>query len=255
MSSQSLYSAAAGLRAQQQNIDTLAANISNVSTSGYKKSRQDFSEAIYTAMLDPSRPPDAQTSSLQLGHGAIAGATRKIFIQGTLEQTGRDLDLALGKSGFFAVQAQDGQTLYTRDGVFESSYENGRNYLITTNGSYVLAADDQRISSEQPLDKIAVDAAGNIRSGNEAIATIGVWTFTNPDGLLAVGSKYFAVSEASGTAAAAPADIRQGFVESSNVNLADEMTELISAQRAFSLLSRAISTADEMRQIENNLRR
>lgn len=255
MSSQSMNTAAAGIRLQQQNIDTIANNIANVGTNGYRKNRLDFSEAIYTAMIDPSLPADAQTAGLQLGHGAIAGATRTCFTPGSLGQTGRSLDLALAATGFFAVAGENGTTYYTRDGVFETSIEQGRNYLVTTGGNYVLDKDGQRISSVKPLDQIAVDSAGNIRVDGQMIATLGIWDFANPDGLLATGSKNFAATVSSGAAQAVAADIRQGFTETSNVDLAGEMTELITAQRAFSLLSRAISTADEMREIENNLRR
>ncbi len=255
MSNQSMYTAAAGLKAQQQNIDTIANNIANVNTSGYRKNRMDFSEAVYTAMLDPTLPLDGQTGNLQLGHGVLTAATRQIFTPGALQSTGRDLDLALSGTGFYAVEGSDGSPMYTRDGIFENSYQNGRNYLVTTGGNYVLDANGQRISSTQPLDNADVDSTGRLRVNDQLIATVGVYEFTNPDGLEAVGNKNFKATVASGDAVTATTEIRQGFIESSNVDLAEEMTELISAQRAYAFLGRAITTADEMRSIENNIRR
>lgn len=251
---QSLYTAAAGLKAQQQNIDTLANNIANVNTNGFRKSRVDFSEAIYSALQNTALPADGQTGNLQLGHGVLTAATRRIFTPGTLQETGRSLDLALAGEGFFAAGNPNGPTLYTRDGTFSCSVENGRNYLVTTGGNYVLDRNGERISSTQPLDQATVGADGLVTVGNRPIAQLGVWNFTNPDGLAAAGGKSFLATAVSGDAQPIQGDIRQGCMESANVDLTDELTDLITAQRAYSLLSRAISTADEMRAVENNIR-
>lgn len=255
MSNQSLFTAAAGLKAQQQNIDTIANNIANVNTNGYRRSRQDFSEAVYTAMMDPSLADSTQTANLQLGHGVTAASTRQIFTIGSLEQTSRDLDLALAGSGFYAVENPGGPTMYTRDGTFESSYQDGRNYLVTTSGNFVLDNQGQRISSASALDNLDVDVSGRVTVNNQFVASIGVYDFANPDGLEAIGSKNFKITDVSGGAEKVDTEIRQGFTENSNVDLANEMTELISAQRAYAFLGRAITTADEMRSIENNIRR
>ena len=191
MSNQSLYTAAAGMKAQQQNIDTIANNIANINTSGFRRSRQDFSDAVYSAMLDPTIAADSQTANLQLGHGAIASATRQVFTIGALEQTGRDLDLALTGTGFFAAENPGGSTLYTRDGTFESSYQDGRNYLVTTGGNFVLDNNGQRISSTAALDNIDVDSGGNVSINRQYLATLGIYSFANPDGLEAAGNKNF----------------------------------------------------------------
>lgn len=252
---QSLYTAAAGMKAQQQNIDTLANNIANINTSGFKKSRVDFGDAIYSAMQNTALPADGQTDNLQLGHGAVVAATRQIFTPGTLEQTGQSLDLALADEGFFAVENPGGTAFYTRDGTFESSVENGRNYLVTTGGDYVLDKNNQRISSEKPLDQAKIDTAGQMAIDGQVIADLGIYTFTNPDGLAAAGSKLFLATDDSGAAVIAAPDVRQGFTEGSNSELSDEMTDLITAQRAYAFLSRAITTADQMRSVQNDIRR
>jgi len=251
---QSLYTAAAGMKAQQQNIDTIANNIANINTGGYRKSRADFSDAIYSAMQNNALPADGQTGNLQLGHGAILAATRKIFTPGALQQTDRSLDAALAGEGFFAVENPDGPILYTRDGNFSSSPEDGRHFLVTAGGNYVLDQNGARISSLSALDRLEIGTDGEITADGQPVGVIGIWNFANPDGLESVGSKNFLATEASGQAQQATAEVRQGFMESSNVELSDEMTELIAAQRAYSLLSRAISTADNMRAVENNIR-
>lgn len=253
--SQSLFTAAAGLQAQQQNIDTIANNIANINTNGYRRSRVDFNDAIYTAMQNSALPADGQTGNLQLGSGVIAETTRQIFTAGALQQTERPMDVALGGEGFFAVENPGGPTLYTRDGTFQSSSLNGRNYLVTSNGNFVLDKDGQRISSTDAFDNMSVDAGGRISVGGKAIAELGVYKFANPDGLEAAGGRTFLATAAAGSAQTADTDIRQGFIEGSNVDLAEEMSRLINSQRAYAFLSRAITTADEMRSIANDIRR
>lgn len=255
MASQALFTAAAGMKAQQQNIDTIANNIANIGTGGYRRVRQDFTEAVYTAMQDPSRPANDQPNNLQRGHGVLASATRTDFTPGSLEQTARSLDLALSGSGFYAAENPGGPTVYSRDGVFQTSSQDNRHYLVTIGGNFVLDSNGQRISADQPFDRMSVDAAGTITVDSQIVATLGIFDFANPDGLLAAGGKNFLATDASGQAMAIRGDVRQGFVENANVDLAGEMTELISAQRAYAFLSRAISTADEMRAIENSIRR
>ncbi len=255
MSNQSLYTAAAGLRAQQQSIDTLASNIANVNTAGYKRSRVNFSDAVYRAMLDPSKPLSGQDENLQLGHGVLAQSIQHDFGTGQLEETSRSLDFALTQAGFFALSGEDGQTVYTRSGAFQSQPQGGSNVLVTADGRPVLDREGGRIASAKALDEIEVDSFGNLSLDGEALGALGIYTFANPQGLEALGDGVFAQTVQSGAAEAGAGDVRQGWLERSNTDLTEEMTDLIAAQRAYAFLSRAVSTADEMRQIENNIRR
>ena len=254
--SNTLHTAATGLSAQQQRIDTLANNIANVNTGGFKRSRVDFRDAVYSAMQNPALDADDAAGRLPLGHGVVVSATRMILDDGPLMQTERMLDLALVGEGFFAVENPDGPMLFSRDGTFRSEQQpDGRFALLTLNGNYVLDADMNRITSADPLDGMSVDPSGRISVGNNVVADIGRFTFTNPQGLEKAGNRTYRATENSGEPETAGTGIRQGFVEGSNVDLAEEMTQLLRAQRAYSLLSRAVTVADEMRATENEIRR
>jgi len=254
---QSLYTAAAGLQAQQRNIDTIANNIANVNTDGYRKSRVEFQEAVYSAMLDPSLPLDGQTADLQRGSGVLAAVQTTLLDPGPLLQTGEPLDLAIGGDGYYMVEGTDGETLYTRDGKFRSVAADGVSYLATTGGRFVLDGQGRRISAARPLDGADVDETGRITLDGTFVADLGIRRFPRPSALEAAGSLMWRATDASG--AAAPATdgytVTQGFVEGSNVDLGDEMTRLMSAQRAYAFLGRAITTSDNMSAVENDIRR
>jgi flagellar basal-body rod protein FlgG len=233
---QSLFTAAAGLMAQQKNIDTIAHNIANVNTDGFKRSRMDFQEAVYAAMQDPSLPADKQTENLQRGTGAIAVTPTRILEAGSLTQSGRMLDMAITGDGFFAVEDADGGQGFTRDGKFQSMTVEGTNYLATSTGRFVLDEQGERISSKASLDKIQADESGRLALDGAFVANLGIHTVA-------------------GTRRPGSAAIRQGYVEGSNVDMADEMPRLMRAQRAYAFLGRAISASDAMSAVENEIRR
>jgi flagellar basal-body rod protein FlgG len=253
--SQSLHTAAAGLAAQQRIIDTIAGNIANINTNGYKGSRLEFADAIYSAMQNPALPADGQTGNLQLGHGLVGIGVTRDFGSGPLVETGRSLDFALAGSGWFAIAAGDGSVQFTRDGSFNQMQANGRHWLITQNGQSVLDRNGQPIGADVPLDKLAVDPNGRLTLDGVQIGELGLVDFANQGGLEAVGFNAFQATEASGQPAATVAEVYQGFGEGSNVSLAGEMTSLMQAQRAYALMGRAITTADQMRATENDIRR
>lgn len=256
---QSLYSASIGMKTQQNNIDTIANNIANVNTTAYKKSRVNFKDATYSELTDPSR--DAQEVNLQLGHGSLLAGQSKSFDQGFTEETGRSLDAAIQGDGFFAIETTDNETAYTRSGAFTSKNVNGTNYLTTVNGDFVLDSNGQKIKCNFPIEQIHIGSDGemtNSKNSTEVLGKLGVFIFTNPEGLEELGNLTFRATEASGEITPVNTDkteIKQGFLEKSNVDITEEMTQLMKAQRAYTFLSRAITTADQMKSIENDIRR
>ncbi len=253
---QAFNSGASGLRAQQMRMDVIANNVANVDTTAYKAVRMDFQDALYQAMLRPVQPQDQL--NLQLGHGVSVGATTRMPVKGVMQVTGRALDFYLDDGGaFFAVQDSAGNTFYTRDGSFQFSSEPDDNYLVTGDGNYVLNPNGERIFISEKDAEVVVNPDGVIlmRDGAE-YGTIGTHTFANPEGLTAVGRNLFAVSDNSGPAVAAQApSVKQGVLEASNVDMGEEMTRLIRAQRAYQFSARVVSTADEMEGLANNMRR
>ncbi|MDP4153140.1 MAG: flagellar hook-basal body protein [Bacillota bacterium] len=249
---QSLYSAAAGLTSTQQNIDTIANNISNTNTAGFKASRADFKDAIYTAMQNPD--PTGAGNNLQLGHGAILAATLLTQNNGSYIQTGRSLDFAVMGDGFFAVRDENGAVKYTRDGTFKTSLENGENYIVNANGEHVLDQNGDPIHFQGDANDLFADSKGNLSIDGNAIGKIGVFSFSNPESLKSMGSNCYEPSANSGNPEASDAKIQQGFYEGSNVDESTEITRLMQAQRAYSLIGKAITTADEMEGMANNLK-
>jgi len=227
---------------QQQNMDIISNNIANTNTTGYKKVRAAFQDLLYSAM-EVRR--DGQNTNLQVGNASRLAATQRNFEQGALQQTDRPLDFAIDGPGFFAVLHQDGTVRYTRDGSFKISSElvGGQyvNRLVTAQGEYVLDYNGQPIE---------VDDYGLLPY------RLGIVDFPNPEGLAAVGNNQFVETEASGPPMyAGMANVRQGFLEASNVDMAEEVTQMILAQRVYQLSSRMLQAADEMERIANNLRR
>jgi flagellar basal-body rod protein FlgG len=256
------------MRAQQLNLDTISNNLANVNTAGFKKNRVDFQELLYATL----RPPGQATrnggmipTGIQVGHGVRSVATPTDFSQGSLKETGSSLDLAIEGKGFFSVLLPDDTVAYTRDGSFKMD---GEGYLVTGNGHYVL---DERMSeiyiSDEPVRSIVISSAGNISAqypdGDEfvEIAQLGLTGFPNPTGMEKIGRNLFKPTEAAGfETIGLPLEegfgaINQGFLEMSNVQVVVEMVDMIQAQRAYELSSKAINTSDEMLQIANNLKR
>ena len=250
--------AATGLHNQQRRLDTIANNVANVNTIAFKNSRLDFKDALYTAGIVPGLPRTPEGNQ-QKGHGLMVAGIAKDFSGGNIQMTERPLDFAIEGEGFFALEGVNGETLYTRNGAFNLSVEAGGVYLVTGNGNYVLDSNGARIVLPEYTETISVNEYGLLAfvSGeNETVVELGVFMFRNQTGLESVGDSNYAETEASGDRMPAEnAIIRQGALEGSNVSLADEMTRMIRTQRAFSLVSRALTTADEMEGIANNMRR
>ena len=259
----SLDIGATGMLAQQTNVDVISNNIANMTTTGYKQQRAAFADLIYQSIDRPgTSSSDSGTilpSGLQLGLGVKTNGVYRNTSQGSLEVTTNSLDLAITGEGYFQVQLPSGDTAYTRDGTFQRN-ENGE--IVTIQG-FVL---DPGITI--PDDAIGIDINSE---GEVLISTVGATTstnvgqiqlarFVNPVGLDAIGDNLFVETEASGTPTTGNPNqigfggIQQGALESSNVNVVEELTMLIEAQRAYEMNSTVISTSDEMLQAVSQLR-
>ena len=255
---QAMMIAASGLRNQQQRLDTIANNVSNVNTVAFKSVRLDFKDALYTAGITPgpARTPDGNQ---QRGHGVMVAGIVKDFRGGSLQSTERQFDFAIEGEGFFELGDLNGNIVYTRNGNFSLSAEEDGVYLTNATGLYVLDTDGERILVPDATERIdtSYDGALTFVAGEEeTTVTLGVYTFRNITGLLSAGDSTYAESVASGERMPAE-DTRvvQGMLEASNVNLGEEMTRIMRTQRAFQLASRALTTADDMEGIANNMRR
>ena len=234
---QSLHTAASGMKAGQKKLDNIANNISNVNTTGYKQKRVTFTDALYQTILNPVE--EDQDNNLQKGHGVLLSAVVKDFTMGSLESTDRDLDFAINGEGFFAVQTPDG-IRYTRAGNCYTQTLDGVNYLVTANGNFVLDGNLERITVQD----------------GELSSELGVFTFVNPEGLSEEGNNLYSTTAVSGDAQFIEnAQVSRGFLENSNVDLTEQFTEMIKAQRAYQVSSRLVSISDEMEGIANNLRK
>jgi len=253
---QSLYTAATGAKNQQLRIDAIANNVANIDTDGFKSSRVCFKDAVYQTMRSPLQPQD-NTKNLELGHGVLVSDTTTDFSQGAIRATGESLDFALDGEGFFTVAGEGKETYYTRSGLFSISDEDDGTYLVTKQGNYVLDSQGERIKLPSDIEGITCSETGVLADASgKPFATIGLASFKNPQGLVKMGGGLYAATDASGPAGdAGDAKVIQRYAEGSNVDLVDEMAKLIRAQRAYSLISRAITTSDQMESTANDLRR
>lgn len=250
---QALLTAATGLSAQQKKIDIIANNIANVNTTAFKSSDAQFKDTLYTSMENPDL--DAEPTNLQKGTGVAISSTSIDFSQGNTNVTGKDLDLMIDGNAFFRLLSPEGEFVYTKDGSFTISAEGDEGYLVNSAGYYLLDENNNRISITADSGKISIQGNGTIGAYGNMIK-IGVYSFDNTGALLSVGENLFTESVSSGQAAAATDySIVQGALESSNVDLAKELTKLIQAQRVFTLASRALQTTDNMEGLANNIRR
>ena len=246
---------------QQTAVDNTANNLANANTTGFKRTRVAFQDLLYQRVRaaggeDGAAPP----ASLQIGHGAIAVATVGTFTQGGLSETGNALDLAINGAGFLPVRMPDGTQTFTRDGALTLTAEG---QLVTVSG-YAIEP-----GIEIPADAVdvQVQADGTVRArlpGQDAPVELGqieLARFQNPAGLRLLGGNLFGVSEGSGPPiVAAPGTeglgtLQQGFLESSNVDVVQEMVELIASQRAYELNSKMVQAGEEMLQIANQVKR
>ncbi|WQY26725.1 flagellar basal-body rod protein FlgG [Helicobacter pylori] len=259
----SLYSATSGMLAQQTYIDTTSNNIANVNTTGFKKSRADFNDLFYQAMQYAGTNTSNTTLSpdgMEVGLGVRPSAITKMFSQGSPKETENNLDVAITGKGFFQVQLPDGTTAYTRSGNFKLD-EQGN--LVTSEG-YLLIP-QITLPEDTTQVNIGVDGTVSVTQGlqttSNVIGQITLANFVNPAGLHSMGDNLFSITNASGEAIVGNPDsqglgkLRQGFLELSNVRLVEEMTDLITAQRAYEANSKSIQTADAMLQTVNSLKR
>lgn len=255
---EAIYMAATGLTNQQKRLDTIADNIANSNTVGFKTTRLDFKDALYTAGYGPA-PAYTADGNLQKGHGVMIASINKDFNTGNITVTENELDFCLEGDAFFQVVDHAGQILYTRAGNFYKSVEEDGNYLVTSQGYYVLNSDGQRIQIPDNVASIGSSDTGVLNfvtsDGEISAEAFGLYTFTNRTGLLVTGGSNYQETAASGAPIeASNPKLRQGALEASNVSLAQEMTRMIRTQRAFQLASRALTTADSMEGIANNMR-
>lgn len=261
----SLWTTAAGMNGQQFNIDTIAHNLSNVNTSGYKKLRAEFDDLLYQTYRIAGTPATETTvvpTPTQVGHGVKVATTQRLFSQGALQATDNVTDVAIQGQGFFRVLTFDGSYAYTRDGSFKID-SNGQ--LVTSQGYRVLP---EVILPENFVDdSLTITRDGRISvkvAGNDEPVQVGqfeVYRFVNPAGLSAVGENLFKITPASGDAIAGRpgfdgmGQLQQRFLEASNVSIVKEMVDMIMAQRAYEFNSKAIQTSDNMLGIAANLKR
>lgn len=256
----SLYTAASGMKAQQFQVDTIANNIANVNTSGFKKSRLSFRSLLYQTYREPGLPlanNQNDVTGLQIGSGTEVSGSSKEMQQGVLELTGNKLDLGVEGAGFFEVELPNGERRYTRNGTFR---QDANGALVTAEG-YLLT---DQVTVPQGSQGISISPDGEVFALDEAsvqqqIGTLRLHVFPNPTGLRAMGGNYFSGTPSSGAARVlqpttqGAGSIKQGYLERSNVETVDELVSLIVAQRNYEVNSRAIRVSDEMLQQVNQL--
>jgi flagellar basal-body rod protein FlgG len=242
--------------AQQTQLDVISNNLANVSTNGFKASRAVFEDLLYQTLRQPGAQSSQTTTvptGLQLGTGVRPVSTARIFTQGNLQQTGNNLDVAINGQGFFQVQMPDGTVGYTRDG----SFQRDANGIIVTSNGYPLQPSLTIPANAQTVTIGSDGTVGITVPGNAAVQTLGniqLANFVNPGGLSSLGQNLYSETAASGTPqTSAPGAngvgvLNQGYVETSNVNVVEEMVSMIQTQRAYEINSKAIETSDQMLQ-------
>lgn len=258
-----LRTAASGMFAQQLNVDVIANNLANVNTTGFKKSRAEFQDLMYQTMKTSTQSPNPnlQTATeIQVGNGATPVATQRSFAQGDIQPTNNPFDITLQGEGFLQIRKTDGTIAYTRDGALKVS---GEGSLVTSQGYLV----EPGISLPAETTSISISRDGVIEAvvvGDNAPVKIGqleLAKFVNPAGLRAIGDNLFVETRASGQPIHGTAgtegfgEIVQGYLESSNVDIVEEMVGMIAAQRAYEINSKTIKTVEEMLSMANNLKR
>lgn len=256
-----LYTAASGMEAQQLNIDTIAHNLANINTSGYKVRRAQFQDLMYQNIRLAGASNTATTDNpvgIQVGLGTRPIATEIIFSQGDYASTGNDLDMVIEGQGFFQIQMTNGQTGYTRNGNFHMDRDGN---IVTSEGDkldpQITIPSDQTGITIGRDGSVSVNTAG--QSQSQTIGRIELALFQNPSGLNAIGGNLFVPTQASGDAIPGTpgenglGNISSGFVEQSNVSVVEEMVNMIISQRAYEANSKVIRTADEMFTQANNI--
>ena len=259
----SLWIAATGMAAQTLNIDVIANNLANVNTTGFKRSRADFQDLLYETLRQPGVASSEETqvrTGRQIGQGTRPAAVQKIFLQGDFQHTQNELDIAIEGDGFFQILQPNGEVAYTRAGAFKLDSE-GR--IVTSDG--FLIEPELSIPSDTIAVSIGTDGTVSVLQAGgtqpSEIGTIQLARFINPAGLKSIGRNLYLPTSASGDTITGTAGengfgtIAQGYLEMSNVSVIEEMVNMIIAQRAYEINSKAIQTADDMLQIANNIKR
>ncbi len=250
----SLFTAATGMEAQQQNIDVISNNLANLNTTAFKKSRANFHDLLYQTLRAPGQNTTTGTvvpSGIQIGSGAKLASVDKLFTVGSMKQTGQDHDMMIMGDGFFRVQLDDGQTAYTRDGNFKWDNQ-GR---LTTADGFPLV---DGITKPQGATTVTVGLDGvvtaQVGAEKQELGQIQLANFINPMGLSSKGRNLYSGTEASGEPVVGVANqnglgaIEHQSLEAANVNVVQEMVDMISGQRAYEMNSKVIQTGDQMLQ-------
>ncbi|WP_371324734.1 flagellar basal-body rod protein FlgG [Dechloromonas sp. ZY10] len=250
----SLWIARTGLDAQQTQLDVISNNLANVSTNGFKRARAVFEDLLYQTMRQPGAQSSQQTQipvGLQLGTGARPVSTARIFTQGNLQKTDNPLDMGINGAGFFQILLPDGTIGYTRDGSFQ---KDNQGQLVTSEG-YPLQP-NITIPADALSITIGTDGVVTVTQPGVAaptqIGSVQLATFINPGGLQSIGQNLFLETAASGTPTPntpgtnGAGVINQTYVETSNVNVAEELVTMIQTQRAYEINSKVVSTSDQM---------
>ena len=260
----SLFTAASGMQAQQFNLDTIANNLANASTAGFRRRRLQFQDLIYQNMVMPGTAATQQTTvatGLQIGLGSRSSASEIIQLQGDLSQTGNPLDLTIEGQGFFQVTLPSGETAYTRSGTFHMDAQGN---VVTADGNPV----EPSLTIPQGASSITIGTDGTVsvtlagQSAAQQVGNIQLALFANPGGLNSIGKNLFLSTTASGDPIVGTpggseglGELQQGYIEQSNVSVVDEFIQMIVAQRSYEANSRVVQAADQMFQLVNNLGR
>jgi len=268
----SLYTAASGMKASQTNVDTIANNLSNVNTNGFKTTRTEFKTLLYQTIQTKTTSANGEDKPVgaQVGLGTRVASTTSMYTQGALNASESATDFALEGDGFFSIRGVDGETYYTRNGNFTWAIDaNGDTLLTDVEGCPVLDREGnaiyvpENVSAESMVFQ-QTGEIGYLTGDGEYIAlnqTFGIYQFNNPSGLEKLSYSRLQVSDASGQPILEGEDgtvaskVCQYYLEGSNVQVADEMVNMIIAQRAYEMNSKAIQTADSMLQTANELKR
>ncbi len=258
-----MLTAATGMEAQQLYMDTISNNLSNVNTAGFKRSKIEFQDLMYQTLREPgvrNFEGSMAPAGIETGLGVKPAATQRVFSQGSLNATENPLDWAIEGEGFFQITLPDGSTAYTRDGSFKLSSDGS---IVTSSGFFV----SPEITVPENSSNLSVSKDGKVSAtlpGEDTSTEIGqieLVRFINPSGLRSLGGNLYAMSDASGEPVISlPSEegtgtIQVGYTEASNVQIVDEMVNMISAQRAFEIISKAIQVGEEMMQVANGLKR
>ncbi len=258
-----LYTAASGMSAQQLNLDTIANNLANSSTAGFRQTRLQFQDMLYQNLVTPGAAQSQQTISagLQIGLGTKSAATEVIMTQGDLNQTNNPLDMAIEGAGFFQVQRPDGSTAYSRAGSF---HLNNQGSLVTADGDPVIP----NITIPPNATAITITEYGQVNAtvpgqqNPQQLGQLQLATFANPGGLEAIGGNLLQATLSSGDAVTGNpggpeglGQIQQGYLENSNVDVVSAFVQMVLAQRAYESNSKVIKAADDMYSQVNNMAR